>query len=42
MPIAVRVVSEKQYNEWLKEAKVKFAKYPENKIVAENLIKEKK
>ncbi len=42
MPITVRVVSEKQYNDWIKEAKVKFAKYPENKIVAENLIIEKK
>lgn len=42
MPITVRVVSEKQYNDWIKEAKVKFAKYPENKIVAENLIMEKK
>jgi len=42
MPITVRVVSEKQYNDWLKEAKAKFAKYPENNFVAENLIKEKK
>jgi len=42
MPITVRVVSEKKYNEWLKEAKAKFAKYPENNAVAENLIKEKK
>ena len=42
MPITVRVVSEKQYNEWLKEAKAKFAKYPENNVIAENLIKEKK
>jgi cytochrome c oxidase subunit 2 len=42
MPITVRVVSEKQYNDWLKEAKAKFAKYPENNVVAENLIKEKK
>ena len=42
MPITVRVVSEKQYNEWLKEAKTKFAKYPENNVIAENLIKEKK
>jgi cytochrome c oxidase subunit 2 len=42
MPITVRVVSEKKYNEWLKEAKAKFAKYPENNVVAENLKKEKK
>ena len=42
MPITVRVVSEKQYNDWLKEAKAKFAKYPENNVIAENLIKEKK
>lgn len=42
MPITVRVVSDKQYNEWLKESKVKFAKYPENNLVVENLIKEKK
>jgi cytochrome c oxidase subunit 2 len=42
MPITVRVVSEKQYNDWLNEAKKKFAKYPENNIVAENLTKEKK
>jgi cytochrome c oxidase subunit II len=42
MPITVRVVSEKQYNDWLKEAKAKFAKYPENNVVAENLIKVKK
>ena len=42
MPITVRVVSDKQYNEWLKESKIKFAKYPENKIVVENLIIEKK
>ena len=26
MPITVRVVSEEEYNEWLKQAKVKFAK----------------
>lgn len=42
MPITVRVVSDKQYSEWLKEAKIKFAKYPENNLVVENLIKEKK
>ena len=42
MPITVRVVSDKQYNEWLKESKIKFAKYPENNLVVENLIKEKK
>lgn len=42
MPITVRVVSDKQYTEWLKEAKIKFAKYPENNLVVENLIKEKK
>ena len=42
MPITVRVVSDKQYNEWLKEAKIKFAKYPENNLIVENLIKEKK
>ena len=33
---------DKQYNEWLKESKIKFAKYPENNLVVENLIKEKK
>ena len=42
MPITLRVVSDKQYNEWLKESKIKFAKYPENNLVVENLIKEKK
>jgi cytochrome c oxidase subunit 2 len=42
MPITVRVVSDKLYNEWLKESKIKFAKYPENNFVVENLIKEKK
>ena len=42
MPITIRVVSDKQYNEWLKESKIKFAKYPENNLVVENLIKEKK
>ena len=42
MPITVRVVSDKQYNEWLKESKIKFAKYPENNLVVENLINEKK
>ena len=42
MPITVRVVSDKQYNEWLKESKIKFAKYPENNLVVENLMKEKK
>ena len=42
MPITVRVVSDKQYNEWLKESKIKFAKYPENNLVVENLIKKKK
>ena len=42
MPITVRVVSDKQYNEWLKESKIKFSKYPENNLVVENLIKEKK
>ena len=42
MPITIRVVSEKQYNDWLSEAKKKFAKFPENNIVAENLTKEKK
>ena len=26
MPITVRVVSEEEYNEWLMDAKVKFAK----------------
>ena len=41
MPITVRVVSDKQYNEWLKESKIKFAKYPENNLVVENLMKEK-
>ena len=28
MPIAVRVVSEEEYLEWLTEAKIKFAKEP--------------
>ncbi len=36
MPIVVKIVSEKEYNEWLKVAKVKFAKYPENNIFADN------
>ena len=26
MPIAVKVVSEQEYEEWLSEAKIKFAK----------------
>jgi len=41
MPIVVKIVSEKEYNEWLKVAKVKFAKYPENNIFADNNLKEK-
>lgn len=41
MPIVVKIVSEKEYNEWLKVAKVKFAKYPENNIFADNNFKEK-
>ena len=28
MPITVRVVSEKDYDEWLMEAKIKFANEP--------------
>ena len=37
MPIEVRVVSEKEYEEWLNEAKIKFAKEPledKNKLLA--------
>ena len=37
MPIEVRVVSEKEYDEWLNEAKIKFAKEPledKNKLLA--------
>jgi len=41
MPIVVKIVSEKEYNEWLKVAKVKFAKYPENNIFVDNNFKEK-
>ena len=41
MPIVVKIVSEKEYNEWLKVSKVKFAKYPENNIFADNNFKEK-
>lgn len=41
MPIVVKIVSEKEYNEWLKVAKVKFAKYPENNIFADNNFTEK-
>ena len=39
MPIEVRVVSEKEYDEWLNEAKIKFAKEPledKNKLLASN------
>jgi len=39
MPITVKVVSEKQYADWLKDAKKKFAKYPENNLVVENILK---
>ena len=28
MPIAVKVVTEEEYQEWLSEAKIKFAKEP--------------
>ena len=42
MPIVVKIVSEKEYNEWLKVSKVKFAKYPENNIFADNNFTEKK
>lgn len=42
MPIVVQVMSEQKYQEWLKQAKIKFAKYPENNILAENFFKEKK
>ena len=37
MPIEVRVVSVKEYEEWLNEAKIKFAKEPledKNKLLA--------
>ena len=38
MPITVRVVSDEEYENWLSEAKVKFAKEPilknENKKIA--------
>jgi len=39
MPITVKVVTEKQYADWLKDAKKKFAKYPENNLVVENILK---
>ena len=34
MPIVVKVVSEKEYNEWVKQAKKKFAMYPGNNMIA--------
>ena len=41
MPITVNVVSEDQYNEWLEEAKVKFAKEEiNNSIKVAKKIKE--
>ena len=41
MPITVNVVSEDEYNKWLKEAKVKFAKEEiNNNIKVAKKIKE--
>ena len=41
MPITVNVVSEDEYNKWLKEAKVKFAKEEiKNKVKIVKKIKE--
>ena len=41
MPITVNVVSEDEYNEWLEEAKVKFAKEEiNNNIKVAKKIKE--
>ena len=39
MPIEVRVVSEEDYQLWLEEAKIKFAKediFENNKLIASN------
>ena len=39
MPIEVRVVSEEDYQSWLDEAKIKFAKeeiFEDNKLIASN------
>ena len=40
MPITVRVVTDEEYNAWLEEAKVKFAKEEtetnKNKLLAKN------
>ena len=35
MPITVRVVSEEEYNDWLMDAKVKFAK----EVIEEDVFK---
>ncbi len=41
MPITVNVVSEEEYNKWLEEAKVKFAKEEiKNNIKVAKKIKE--
>ncbi len=40
MPITVNVVSEDEYNKWLEEAKVKFAKEEINNIKVAKKIKE--
>ena len=41
MPITVHVVSDEEYNQWLKEAKVKFAKQEiNNNIKVAEKIKE--
>ena len=41
MPITVNVVSEDEYNKWLEEAKIKFAKEEiNNKIKLAKKIKE--
>ena len=40
MPITVRVVTDEEYNTWLEEAKIKFAKEEidnnKNKLLAKN------
>jgi cytochrome c oxidase subunit 2 len=41
MPIVVKVVSEKEYNEWVKQAKKKFAMYPGNNMIAKYINENK-
>ncbi len=36
MPIALEVVSEEKYKEWVDMAKVKYAMYPENNVLVKN------